>query len=569
MLGNSICEAECYMPLCEYDYKDCVNSTHPLNVFVSPTASTPFLGTAVAPFQSLAQALSVLPVSYLNVYLLAGVHRLEFTGDLLASAVALRINIGSALCVQWLVSGCVDSPVVLQLTASSAYFNVTAPLTVANVRIQGGFSLKPGCTRATCTYCPNIAEDLLTGRWVNDRNEYIDLKDYAEQSLCDAYSSYVLFVVQPDVPLSLLNVTFANIQHQPLALIQSYCGLISLTNVTFTNVTVQNLGLRNGVVQWVKLDGREPYYCGAFSYEVGTVELLNNGYEFSSHSNFSGFAYFSAIKLVFLANIHFLYNNMFIGMEASTSSSSLIFIEEARQVHVSKCVFKGNVADTGGALYISSAVEIPIVNENGVSREHELVHVWIEGSAFESNTARIGAAVYVTFTDDHQNVWVHNCSFVGNVAWERDVLGVSNNFVTSDMEIGRVEEVLQETKLVSVTVPPAYVKFTSLRVEGNIAPYFSYNQHISVYELTDVSFTGNGELLASMLNPVLSAYITYPDSYVRLPVVSDIFITCQNLVYLYNVLNVSFTHNNFSSGYCPSGSSGFTLSHGMKRVISM
>lgn len=568
MLGNGVCEAECYTPLCEYDYKDCVNSTHPLNVFVSPTASAPFLGTAAAPFRSLAQALSVLPVSYLNVYLLAGEHRLESTGDLLASAVALRLNIGSALCTQWLVPGCVDSPVVLQLTAFQAYFNVTAPLTVANVRIQGGFSLKSGCTQATCTYCPNIAQDLLTGQWVNDRNELIDLKDYAEQSLCDAYSSYVLFAVQPDVTLSLLNVTFANIQHQPLALIQSYCGVISLTNVTFTNITVQSLGLRSGVVQWVKLQEREPYYCGAFSYEIGTVELLNNGYEFSSHSNFSGFAYFSAIKLVLLANLQFLYNNMFIGLEASASSSSLIFIEEVRQVHVSKCVFKGNVADIGGALHISSAVIIPIENVNGVSGEHDLVHVWIEGSVFESNTARIGAAVHVTFTDDHQNVWVHNCSFVGNVAWEGDVLGVFNSFVTPEMEIGRVEEVLQGIVLVSVTVPPAYVKFTSLRVEGNLAPYFSYNQYIGVYQLIDVSFTGNGELLASTVNPVLSTYIDYPDSYVSLPVVAD-FITCQSLVYLYDALNASITHNNFTSGYCPSGSSGVTLAQGLRRVISM
>ena len=559
MLGNGVCEAECYTALCDFDHADCVHSTHPLSVFVSPAAAAPFLGTTVFPYQSLYQALSTVSAKYLNIYLLAGVHTLDSTQnyDLLAKSSALGITISSA-----------QAPAVLQLTPFPAYFNVTMPLTVSNVRIQGGFSLKPDCFSSTCTYCPALTQDLLTGQWQNDRNQYINPSNYAEKSLCDAYLSYVLFSVQSEVPFSLVNVTFANIQHQPLALVQSQCGLISLHNVTFTNITVQSLGLRSGVIQWVRLKGREPYYCGSFSYETGTVELLNNGYEFNAQSNFSGFAYFSAIKLVFLSNVQFLYNNMFTGLEVSASSSSLIFIEEMRETHISKCTFKGNVADVGGAIYINSAVTIPIESQNGISKEHNLVHVWIENSVFEGNSARIGAAVHISFTDEHQNVWVDNCSFVGNVAWEREVLGVSSPFVTGNMAVGRTETILQGGLIVTVRIPPAYVKFTNLRIEGNIAPYFTYNQHIGVYQISNTSFTGNGELSGTTVNPVLAAFINHPSSYVSLSVETGIFITCQNMVFIDTALDVSIRFLDFFSGYCPSGSSGITVSQGLEKVTT-
>ena len=559
MLNNSICESQCFHPLCDFDHWDCVDAQHPLNVFVSPTAQTPFLGTSTAPFQSISQALASLSVAYLAIYLLSGVHFLTKTtdNDLLSLSNSLHIHLDTALCAVWSVPGCSSTPVTVQLTSEPVFFLINTHFSISNINFQGGFYLKPGCTSETCRYCPEIDFDLATLNYINDRKEPININNYAEQRYCDVYRDFVLFDVQENSEFSLENVTFRDIRHQPAAVIRSFCGKISLKNVVFRNITVRRNGLRGGVVQWVHLDSHLPYYCGSFLYEVGTVELLNNGFEFLSHSNFTGFGYFSSIQFLLFLNITFKYNNMYVG-EKSTASSSLVFIENFREIYVSNCEFLNNIADIGGGMYVSSAVKVPVVEENGRSKEHQLVSVWVENTRFEGNSARIGAALLVSFSEEHQNVKMENCTFVGNVAWERDIFSVFCSVLTPDMSV----PTLKSQNGVDVLVPPSYVHFSSLHFTKNLAPYITYTHSPSPFLFSHSTFTSNGDS-PSPFNPVLNAFIDYADSYVQKGSSRDFTVKCVNLMYVYNAEIVELEGIRFENGHCASGSAGVLFDQGL------
>ena len=576
MLGNGVCETECYQSLCGYDSADCVDSGSPLSVYVSPTATAPFLGTSAAPYQSVSQVFTTLSaVSYLHIYLLSGTHLLTTSTtnyNLLFSTTALSIHIETALCSQGNIPSCSDTPVTIQLTPEPVFFLIKMPFSITNVNFKGGFSLKPGCVSETCLYCPELTFDLATDQWQNDKEEDVDPANYAVQSLCDAYHSLVLFSIQPDTAFTLTNVSFSHIRHQPLSLIQSTCGVVSLSNVTFSNIQVASMGLRGGVIQWVRLNSRLPYYCGSFRYETGLVEYLNNGYEFCEHAHFSGFAYFSAIQEVVITDVRFQFNDVFVGEAATATSSSLIFIEELRQIHVSKCEFLNNVADMGAALYINSAVTIPIINENGVSKEHNLLNIWIEKTRFEHNTARIGATVVITFTEEHQNVWIDDCSFVGNLAWEREILGVFTVFLTADMSTYTIKRVGSGSGAVDVLVPPSYVNFTNLYIADNRAPYVCYIRNIGVLQLANTTFLANGDLISDTElteNPVLMEFLDNPDSYVDLPPDTDIAARCVSSVYVYKGMNVKVSNVTVESGYCATGSAGLNFVQGLNEVKSI
>ena len=572
MLGDQHCDAACNNVLCEYDQLDCVDQTHPLTIYVSPSAVPPLLGNLSHPHLSLAAALSTIPATPTVVFLLPGTHFLApgttNIVDPLATVSAPQIFVRTLLCSISQVAGCGSDSAIIQLTAQTVVFSVSTQVTFENIVFTGGFPLKPGCLSATCTYCPVLFLDLKTNLWMNDRGETIDEGQYAEQTLCDVYQNDVLFNVRMDAVLQLTNVTFTNIRHQPRALILSTCGLLQFANVTFSNIMPRQLGLRSGVITWEMDPRKSPYYCGELLYNNGTVEMLNNGYELTPDVSFTGFAYIHCVKLVNITGVQFLYNNMFIGARSTDSSSSLLFIEEFREVHVMYCRFLNNIADVGGGLYLSSSLRIPIINANGISQEHLLTHVHIFQTEFINNTAAIGAAFWVTFLQDHQNVLVENCTLSGNVATKRDTFAVYNAYVTVDFELGKVVKVLDNDVLVNVTIPSTATIFRYLTVANNIGPYLSYNLNIGEFVLMNTSITGNGEVRpgSSLFNSVLENYRYNPSTYSQTIPPDQMDFQCISLVFLSNVYHLNITNSGFINGYCPFGSPGFTVDQGLNIV---
>ena len=571
MLGNKVCEAACNTAKCQYDGLDCVNELHPFPVYVSPTASEPFLGTVESPFQSLSEALAQMQGNYAVVYLLAGNHSLQYTSDgndsPLAGISALEVTIETAICSERPIAGCSADPAVIQLTPDLVSLVATHNLTLRNVVVKGGFPLKPGCSGAeTCTYCPVVNWDVLSATYLNDRGQTIGISTYAEQSLCDSSHNFVFINMRPEANLTLLNVTFADIRHQPLALISSTCGNLVLTNVTFRNIIPMREGL--GVIVWTSMSSKEPYFCGSFIYETGTVELLNNGYEINPDSYAAGFASFSAIYLLYIHSVSFLYNNAYIGEHRTDYTSSLIHVQNSRRIVLSDCLFEGNLADMGAGIIVRSELIMPIVNDNGVSREHALVHIWIVRCQFVRNYARVGAALYVYFGEEHQNVVIENCTFVQNVAKESDVLAVMSSNVLDYMELGKTVQLLVNGVKKAVLIPPSYVTFQWSVVTDSRAPRFASFENLGVFLLTNCTFERNGEPApgAAETNWALQGYVDRATTYASLSPALLTGMQCTDFINNLHILNYTATYSNFTQNYCSLGSPGISIHEGLDRV---
>lgn len=571
MLGDKECQAACNTAKCMYDGFDCVSQFQPFPWFVASDASEPFLGTVEKPFKSLSEALAQLQGDFATIYLLTGIHSLNYVdntnGTPLASIAALEITIETALCSEMPIAGCSLGPAIIQLTEDLVSFDVFRSLTLRNVGLQGGFPLKPGCFGAeTCTYCPALTLDPNLNMYTNDRGQSIDLTTYAEPALCKRYHSLVLFNTRPEANLTLHNVTFTNIRHEPLALISSQCSYLVLTNVTFTNITTMRSG--QGVVIWTPMSSKEPYYCGSFLFDTGTVELLNNGYELNHDFYAAGFASLSAVYLLSLRFVSFRYNNAYIGDHRTDYTSSLIRVQNARQILVFDCLFESNLADVGAGLYVLSEVTMPIINDGGVSKEHALMHIWISRCQFVRNYARVGAVLEVDFSAEHQNVMVENCTFAQNVAKERDIFGVSGLDVSEDMELGKTVQLLENGVKVPVRIPLSAVVLQWAVITDNRAPESATFENLRVLVLSNCSFERNGEPVpgADHTNWALQGYTDFAASYASLPPASLEGMICVDFLHNLHILNYTATFSNFTSNYCSRGTPGISIHEGLDRV---
>jgi hypothetical protein len=103
--------------------------------------------------------------------------------------------------------------------------------------------------------------------------------DYAAQSLCDFYHDKSFIVVAATGQLTISNALFTSFRQQLKALIWNQCGDIELQNVDFDNCIPAPQGLNGGLFGQSCPDSQAPYYCGHFSFIIGSVKRLNNGYE--------------------------------------------------------------------------------------------------------------------------------------------------------------------------------------------------------------------------------------------------------------------------------------------------
>ena len=566
MLGNTHCEQVCDTEKCRYDGLDCVTQSTPYPVYVSPDASEPFLGTLASPYQSLSDALTQSPGDYVLIYLLSGSHALTYaSGQVstpLSTSTALEITLTSLLCDTMQVSGCCSTPAIIQLTPDLVTLNVTRNLTLRNVVIQGGFPLKPGCDGAeTCTYCPVLTGS--GGGYQNDRGEWVDISHYAEQTLCDQYSQLPLFYMSFEANFTLQNVSFLNIRHQPLSLITNFCGNLVLENVTFSNIMTSKYG--SGALTWQFTSSKQPYYCGSFDYHYGVVELLNNGYELNIDSYGIGFGTLIGVNWVRIEEVVFRYNNAYVGTHKTDYSSSLLYMENPRQVQVFNCTFFANLADQGAAIYILTQLTLPIINNNGVSQEHDLVHFHIRGCQFLRNFARLGATLYLYFADEHQNVLIENSTFIENIVRKSDIVSVSTGYISDEMEVGKV--IL--TSSGNVMIPPSYVYLEGLEVRGNIGQIIMKLSHVGVGKVENCVFYGNGEPASDSEHVIwpLQEYRDSPRTYMQLqpPTLAGLF--CQTFFLFQHVLSVTATSSTFSHNFCSLGSPGLMIEEGLNTVF--
>ena len=438
-LGNGVCSPQCSSPTCNYDGGDCLTAENPLTVYVSAALGGDSRGSWALPYRSLYQALTELWAPYTRVYLLDGTHPL-----VPIEAFTYVSFTGKSVLIQTLMCTgrpgdhmeCAESPASIQLSPAHIGFDISHQFVLKDLEIRGGFSLLPGCDEEYCTYCPDIRRNLADGLLYTDQGDRIEEGHFAPQSLCDVYQKEYLFQLLPTAELTLSNVLFYYIRHQLQALIISNCADIVFEKVTFSDIMARRLGLEGGVIQQISTSANEPYSCGSFHYTSGLVELLNNGYEYSPTSYFSGFAWLSASKAIAIRAVRFQYNYMIVGKQQQVLGSALLYFTRFRTLVVENCTFAYNLADSGAALYVYSSLDLPLViGKDGRAQEQLLTHITISDCIFLSNAGRKGSVLFLQFLRDQQNVLIQNCSFLSNFATEMGVLDIVNGFLQDKYNI--------------------------------------------------------------------------------------------------------------------------------------
>jgi hypothetical protein len=511
-LGNGECDDLCATQDCLFDHGDC-----PPTVYVSITGSEQLTGTVKQPYKSLYQALAEVQ-SPVTVYLLAGTHQLVPNENVRVATLELlhAVTIQTIFCGT--VSDCASEAAMIQLQINFVQIRIRAALTVINVTFEGGFSLLENCM--DCTYCPTIT--LSSGQIFNDRGESI--AQAASQSSCNAYAGTALISVASGATLTLNSVTFANFRQQLFALIWSSCGFITLSNVTFSNVVPQRQGLSGAVVI---LQG-DSAACGSFNYTEGLVELINNGYEYASDDGtFSGFARIDQVAQVEMQGVTMRHNFL---------SRALVHLRRFRQARISSCTFLLNIV-TEAPLYLYS-------NATFQPEDSNFTHITIQHCSFSLNYGSLNGAISLTYTRDHLNTFIKNCTFTSNSADTFGLLDLRNIYYDAE----------------NVVTQAHWVIFSSLAFTFNHAPRLIYLNLTENLTAMDLNFRSNGHLAAHAINEAISLYTKVSGVYAEL-VPEDQFAVeeCVAFFYSLNVFNLTVTNSSFRDGLCLYGSPGLQL----------
>lgn len=321
--------------------------------------------------------------SPVNVYLLAGKHVLEGGDGINTINIQHSVTITTLLCEKTLVPGCSLGPSTLHLSLRFVQIQVISALLIANITIDSGYSLLPGCPQ--CSYCPYTS--LLNGEIINDRGEAV--LQAADQSLCAKYANTTFISVLTGALLELNSVVLLSFRQQLKAVIWSHCGVVNLANVTISNVVTAGGA--------IVMEGEG---CGALKYDRGLVEYVNNGYELEAlQGKFGALAVVDSIERVDLKEVIVRYNLV---------SQALIYIRNLEHAVVSNCTFDLNVATE--ILYFQS----------------QKLGITVQNCVFSHNFGAI-----LSFLHQSQVTFVDNCRFESNFAVNTGLIVVKNTYYES------------------------------------------------------------------------------------------------------------------------------------------
>jgi hypothetical protein len=566
-LQDGVCQAACNTQLCDFDGGDCFDETHPYEVYVSSSTGVTAYGSWDNPYRSFHQSMQELWAPYTAIHMLKGTHLLGISASV-ADILVFEVWQGYVKIDTLFCTGkagdhpeCATSEATIQFTRSSVTISVNYDMLIENIIFRGGFSLVQGCTKSACTYCPAVHINLATGLMNDDRNKVINSGEYAEQSLCDFYQNSALIRMRPESSLTMSNVTFVDIKHQLKALILNECGDLSMNNVTFSDVMSRRLGLQGGIITQVPNAFYDPYYCGSFSLTNSLVELVNNGYEYSSTTYFSGFLWLDALRLINITNVEFRYNYCMVGKLQQIYGSALLHIQRFRQFILRNSFFNFNLVDTGSAFYINSALSIPLTITDGLAAEHTLQHVIVENNLFINNTGRRGAVIYIRFLNDHQNVLLRNNTFINNFATDVGVVDINNAYLLETFGSGQTLPVLYQGNLIDVVIPPVTMVWENLRFYSNYAPYVTFVTNVANFLISDIIYRDNGMSLSGIdfTSYVVTGYMTLPRIYMK-DISPDIPQgDCAGSFLIENPYNMKAFDIVYDGSICPKGFPGMTV----------
>jgi len=515
------------------------------------------------PFSDLVEAINSLWYPNNTLFLLNGVHFLKQT-DLSAAPLLTQIGLQRTVISALLCSNttsdspnCVPYRTTIQLTHSFTAFTVNHTVLFEHVDFRGDFDVRPDCFTSECAYCPYITFNTTQNLWVDDRFQPVDKSKVAIQSYCDFYHDKDFLRVAEFGTLNLTNVQFLNFRQQLHSLIWVDCGTVLMSQVDFVNGMAAPVGLWGGLLRLTSPAQKEPYSCGTVKYAGGHVSLLNNGYEYRTNIELSGFLAFDGVYFLSISHVFFEYNFIPTGELLPTVSSALLSLNKFREVRISNCSFNSIIADSSALLYIDSYLSLPLIPSNGISQEHALTHLLISDCVVKGSASQRGAILGINFHVDHQNVLLSNVSFYHCFS----MLGV--------VMIGNDELVKTATDGRNVTVngflvflPPTGVIVRGLQARDSLGSALLQVSNIGNLLLSGLVMLRVGEDRSGFTSYVyvFEAFKDNSQAYLSMFPELSTTVTCSGVASVTNILNLSIEHSVFDQNYCPNGVPGLILS---------
>jgi hypothetical protein len=317
---------------------------------------------------------------------------------------AKTLKITTNLCSLNLNTPCLTNKATIRLMKSYAeQFSVgSSKLVIENVDFDGYYSINNSCAEDSCSYNPY---------YLQIGSVYIDDRDNRYTTWSGGYgwrasSESRLIEAGCNSSLILINVGFYNLRVNQKGILTTK-GRLHMTGVTFSNV--------NTHWEWKFIIDQRCNGCEKqcdFKYVGGSVELLNNGFEYRDNLSQQGFICLENSESVLIKDIE-IESNMVIGKD-------MIFLEDIKGLTtIENCTFKSNVLTA----YVINIDDRNLVlnsqtadNKDRILDETAQVHITIKNCVF-SDTSSL-ALIRVLIGTQMRNVLLEGLVIEHSVAKE-------------------------------------------------------------------------------------------------------------------------------------------------------
>jgi hypothetical protein len=386
-------------------------------------------------YSDLAQALVQISGSNTVIYLTDAVTELKPLSGAIASS---KVKITTNLCGLYLNSNCLNQKSVIRVMSPAVTLKMgNVKLTFEKVDLDGYYSLDNSCSEDACSYCPYISfkNDL----FVDDRFNFYSSRPNWGQG-CGTTNYFI--EGDPEEPwrsytpregqwerdkcngtvLTMKNVAVTNFRQQFKAFVYTL-GYIYLTDVTFSNIESSHESAFIIQEPDIAQNGKcEVVQFSMFEYIGGTVELLNNGYEYRDDLIQGGFIKLISTYTVLIKDVEFTSNfaiKSYKVNKAVFNQHILSFTHIDGPLTVESCTFRSNVV-TGLLIYANYNEYVlafgSYKNKDKILEQTVGYKMLIKDCSFIDNTA--AGLIRVLMDNEMINVQLQGLKIKGNLASE-------------------------------------------------------------------------------------------------------------------------------------------------------
>jgi hypothetical protein len=468
-------------------------------------------------YSDLAEVLAQIPqYSQVVIYLTDAVTELR---PLSSSIAPGNVKITTNLCELHLNSNCLNQKSVIRVMSPAVSLNTAnVQLTFERVDIDGYYSLDNSCTEDACSYCPY--SNTKNGIYVDDRfNIYPSRPNWGQGCGTTVYfievSAQDLSYGCTNTVLTMRDVAVTNFRQQFKAFVHT-TGYVHMTDVTFSNIQSSGSAF---IVQDIDFEKCGYAQYSVFEYIGGSVELLNNGYEYRDDLTQDGFIKLAGTYTVLIKDVEFTSNLSIKSYKVSNSDFNqhiLSFKDIDSSATVESCTFRANVV-TGLLIYVDFREYNFYVktsnNKDRIMDQTTRYRLFIRNCSFIDNTA--AGLVRVLIGTQMINVLLQGLKIEGSVASE-SLIEITNSSIPSNLNINggysNVENTIAKTM-------PRFTRASAITINNSSWTDYAF-KFVNLVDLTidKISISQSGSFEGDINTFTANALMLNPKVYLRRPV---------------------------------------------------